>query len=109
MKVDFIAQLKYNSTEEGGRSTPAMSGYRPAIKFEIDDMLTSGSQTFIDKEIVYPGEYVMAEIKIIAVPHFKGRLKEGMTFTFNEGTNLIGTGTIKKIINKELITAPNKT
>ena len=66
---DFTAKLYYKRTEEGGRKTAAKSGYRPQIKFAFSEMQTSGQQVFIDKEIVYPGESVIAEITIIS-PHF---------------------------------------
>lgn len=102
MEQDFIATLKYRATEEGGRETVAKSGYRPTLKFSFDKMLTSGIQTFIDNEQVYPGESVDAFIKILAVPHFQGRLEEGMEFIFTEGDRIIGTGVIKEILNKEL-------
>ncbi len=100
--VDFIAELTYFTTEEGGRKTPAQSGYRPHVKFDFDDMQTSGQQTFIDKEFVYPGEQVKAKIKILSVDHFAGTLHEGMPFDFWEGPNLIGTGEITYIVNSKL-------
>jgi len=99
---DFIATLKYRTSEEGGRSTPAKSGYRPAIKFSFDKMLTSGIQTFIDKDIVNPGDVVEVEIKMLSAPHFYSRLSEGMEFIFTEGRRIIGTGTINEIINHKL-------
>lgn len=101
-KVDFIAELQYLTTEQGGRKTPACSGYRPQTKFDFDAMQTSGQQTFIEREMVFPGETVNAEIKIIAVEHFAHKLKEGMTFQFLEGSTLVGTGKIKLIINDKL-------
>ena len=100
--TDFIATLTYLTSEEGGRKTPAMSNYRPQIKFDFDKMQTSGQQTFIEREMVFPGETVNAEIKIIAVEHFAHKLKEGMTFDFLEGPTLIGTGKIKLIKNELL-------
>ena len=100
--ADFRAILKYKSTEEGGRTTPAKSGYRPAIKFDFDEMLTSGMQYFIDREWVYPGETVDADISILASPYFEGCLYEGLEFKFTEGSRIIGTGTITKIINEKL-------
>lgn len=100
--MDFIATLYYKTFEEGGRTTAAKSGYRPAVKFPFDEMLTTGIQTFIGKEKVFPGDSVEAEIGIIAAPHFKGRLKEGMIFTFSEGHRIIGTGVIKQILNQDL-------
>lgn len=101
-KVDFIAELKYLTTEQGGRKTPAHSGYRPQVKFDFTEMQTSGQQTFIDKEIVYPGETVNAKIKIASPDYFAGNLTEGMKFEFREGATIIGTGQITDIINDKL-------
>lgn len=101
-QADFIAELNYLTTEQGGRKTPAMSNYRPQIKFGFDEMQTSGQQTFIDREIVFPGDVVDAEIKILAVNHFANKLTEGMRFEFLEGLKLIGTGKIKRIKNEVL-------
>ena len=56
--TDFIAMLKYRTTAEGGRKTPASSLYRPQIKFEFSEMRTSGQQRFLDKEIVFLGIYM---------------------------------------------------
>ncbi|WP_114790424.1 hypothetical protein U0035_14190 [Niabella yanshanensis] len=101
-KIDFLADLKYLDTSEGGRKTPAFSKYRPQIKFGFDDMQTSGEQTFINKTVVNPGEEVEASIRIIAVDHFKNRLQEGMAFEFREGPRIIGTGAIVQLLNEKL-------
>ncbi|MCH5690844.1 hypothetical protein LWM68_45410 [Niabella sp. W65] len=101
-KIDFLAHLKYLDTSEGGRKTPAFSKYRPQIKFDFDDMQTSGEQTFINKAVVNPGEEVEASIRIIAVDHFKNRLQEGMAFEFREGSRIIGTGVIVQLLNEKL-------
>lgn len=101
-KVDFIAELQYLTTEQGGRKTPANSGYRPQVKFDFTEMQTSGQQTFIDKETVYPGDKVEAKIKILSPDYFADCLTEGMNFEFREGATLIGTGQIKYIVNDKL-------
>jgi len=101
-KIDFIAKLKYKTTEEGGRRTPAKSGYRPQVKFDFTEMQTSGMQTFIDKEIVFPGETVEAKIKILSPHYYAGYLTEGMKFEFREGVTIIGVGEIKYIVNDKL-------
>jgi hypothetical protein len=101
-KVDFIAELQYLTTEQGGRKTPAHSGYRPQVKFDFAEMQTSGQQTFIDKETVYPGDKVDAKIKILSADYFTDCLTEGMNFEFREGATLIGTGQIKYIVNDKL-------
>ncbi len=101
-KVDFIAELRYLTTEEGGRKTPAKSGYRPQIKFDFDEMQTSGQQTFINKEFVNPGENVKAKIKILSPDHFANTLTEGIEFEFREGATIIGKGKIEYIVNEKL-------
>lgn len=99
---DFIAVLKYKTADDGGRKTAAASGYRPTIKFSFSTYQTSARQTFIDKELVYPGDTVKANIKM-ASPHvFKKCLIEGMGFEFREGPIIIGTGLIITILNIEL-------
>ena len=101
--IDFIADLKYLTTEEGGRKTPVFSSsYRPQIKFDFDEMQTSGQQTFLNKKTVYPGDTVEAAIRILSVEHFANTLTEGMTFEFREGSRVIGTGKIIDILNDKL-------
>ncbi len=100
--VDFIAQLTYLTTEAGGRKTPAFSGYRPQVKFSFSEMQTSGQQVFIDKQEVYPGDTVKAQITIISDTYFAGKLYEGLDFEFLEGSRIIGTGVILEIINTTL-------
>ncbi|TJZ61530.1 hypothetical protein FAZ15_10100 [Sphingobacterium olei] len=100
--IDFIADLQYRTAKGGGRTAPVFSKYRPQIKFEFDEMQTSGEQTFINKSIVYPGESSEAIVRIIALEYFKNRLEEGMCFEFREGTKVIGTGRITQILNEKL-------
>lgn len=100
--TDFVAQLKYRTTEEGRRSTPAFSRYRPQIKFEFNEMQTSGEQIFIGQDEVFPGESIKAKIRITGVDFFRNRLEEGMEFEFREGSRVIGTGKILEILNEEL-------
>ena len=102
LKPDYVAILKYKTLKERGRNTPAISGYRPDIKVPIDPMLTCGVQNFIDKENVFPGKNVKAEINIIASEYFKGQLFVGLEFDFIEGRNIIGTAIIAEIINSDL-------
>jgi len=101
-KVDFIAELQYLTSEQGGRKTPAKSGYRPQVKFDFREMQTSGQQIFIDKETVFPGDKVDAKIKILSPDYFADSLTEGMNFEFREGATVIGTGQIKYIVNDRL-------
>ena len=99
-----ISSLKVSSSSVifPGRKTPAFSGYRPQVKFDFTEMQTSGQQTFIDKETVYPGDKVDAKIKILSPDYFADCLVEGMNFEFREGSKIIGTGQIKYIVNDKL-------
>ena len=99
---DFKAKLKYLSTEQGGRQTPANSGYRPQVKFGFTKMKTSGSQKFIGTDKVSPGETVFAEITILSPQFFENQLEIGMEFDFREGAKIIGTGKIIEILNEAL-------
>ncbi len=101
-KSDFIATLTYRTAEQGGRKTAAKSGYRPQVKFDFEQMQTTGQQTFIERELVFPGDTVDAEIKLLAVDYFVNTLTEGMEFEFREGGTIIGTGKIKHIVNEKL-------
>ena len=103
MKQDFIAKLEFLTSDQSGRKTAAMSGYRPHIEFEkIKGILTSGQQTYIGKEIVKPGETVEAYILTVLSNFFTGMLEEGDKFIFSEGPRPIGKGVIKTILKSQL-------
>jgi len=101
-KFDFIAELKYRTAKEGGRKTPASSGYRPHLEFEFTKMLTSGHQFFIGTDLVNPGETILAHIGMNSTYHCEGKLEIGTEFKFCEGSVIIGFGKITQIINKSL-------
>ncbi|MEO5682184.1 MAG: hypothetical protein ABIQ88_06050 [Chitinophagaceae bacterium] len=105
-EIDFLAELTYFATGQSGRKTPAISGYRPQVKFGFSEKQTAGQQTFIDKQIVYPGDKVLAKIKVLSPHFFADNLEEGMKFEFREGVTIIGTGQIKNIINDRLEKKP---
>jgi hypothetical protein len=99
---DFTASIRLLSTEEGGRRTPVISGYRPSLRFQFDNYLTTGYHIF-NKQTVNPGESETADIKIISKDYFAGKLKEGMMFDIFEGNHKVGEGIIITIINKLLL------
>lgn len=99
---DFVAQLYFKKTEDGGRINFALSGYRPQMKFSFTEVLTSGQQTYIDNKMAFPGDNINALIKLATIEHLKGHLREGTNFEFLEGDRIIGTGRILIIKNREL-------
>lgn len=99
---DFIATIRYLKTIEGGRESPVSSGYKPQLKFDFETMETSGHQTFVNDQIVYPGDTVEAEVRIPSDSYFSKKLTENMKFVLKEGPRLIATGTITRILNINL-------
>ena len=65
-------------------------------------MHTSGQQIFIDRNIVFPGDTVEADIRIIYVEHYAGQLNDKMKFDFRESSRIFGTGQIMHIVNAKL-------
>lgn len=99
---DFVAKITYLTTEEGGRKGYASSGYRPHVKFDGRKEHTSGEQLFVDKDKVFPGDTVIAEIRIAGREIFKNYLFEGQRFEIGEGPVVVGHGEVFEIINPEL-------
>jgi len=61
---DVEAEIALLSVEEGGRQTPAFSGYRPQHKVR-DDYLTTGVHHYIGCDQVFPGQTVHGTIGFI--------------------------------------------
>jgi hypothetical protein len=99
---DFVAKLTYLTTEEGGRNGYAASGYRPHVRFDGRKEMSSGEQLFVDKEKVFPGETVTAEIRILSPMLFEKYLFVGQRFEFGEGQKVVGYGEVIEIINTHL-------
>lgn len=66
-KPDVEAEVTFLSTEEGGRKTPIVSGYRPNHLIK-PDYLTSGQHEYLDVNQVFPGQTVCANIWFITPP-----------------------------------------
>lgn len=99
---DFIAEVKYLTKEEGGRSHYAANGYRPHFQMYGKKEMTSAEQLFIDKDKVAPGEVVKAEIRILWVEAFEGLLERGTGFHLGEGSNIVANGIILEVLNERL-------
>lgn len=99
---DFVAQLYFKKSEDGGSTNFALSGFRPQFKFSFTEIQTSGQQTFIDNKMAFPGDNINALIKLATKEHLNGKLREGSNFEFLECDKVIGTGRILLIKNDEL-------
>jgi translation elongation factor EF-Tu-like GTPase len=103
LEADFVAELVYKTTAQGGRKGAARSGYHPQVKFDFSDMQTSTAQFFHDREWVNPGDTVVADMQMVGRDYFAGTLEIGMRFEVREGSRVTAHGKILEIHNRSLI------
>lgn len=97
-KPHFTALVTFASEEHSGKSTPVSSGYRAKIKFELEQFEYMGMQDFLEKELVFPGDVVTAEITLFYAGKSLDKLYQGQDFDFYENEDVIGRGVITKIL-----------
>lgn len=100
--TDFIGKLYFLTTEEGGRSEITDEIYRPLFKLKDGLDLTSADQKFIGKDRVKPGDTIQSEIRIIWKEPYVRNLSEGAEFVLREGSQVVATGEILKVLNERL-------
>ena len=100
--TDFIGKLYFLTTEEGGRSEITDEIYRPLFKLKDGFDLTSADQKFIGKDRVNPGDTIQSEMRIIWKDPYIGALSEGAEFVLREGSQVVATGEILKVLNQKL-------
>jgi Elongation factor Tu C-terminal domain len=98
-QYELEAEIYYLTTAEGGRANPVYSGYRG--QFYYDDKNWDAPQSFIDKEICYPGETVKVNIQTLSPHAHVGRFFVGKEFETREGNRVVGRGKITKIIRQD--------
>ena len=98
---DIEAEVTFLSTADGGRSTPARSGYRPN-HLVLPDYLTSGHHEYMGKEEVLPGEAAITEIWFLSPEQYPRSMHVGKVIRVQEGSRLIGHAKVLKIYNKAL-------
>ena len=101
-ELDFIAELYYLKTTEGGRKNYSRSGYRPHFKIAAKKEMTSAEQIFIEKDKVFPGESINAEIRILSKDQFKNLLYNNLGFQLYEGDKIVAKGQIIEVHNEDL-------
>ncbi|MFN7139267.1 MAG: hypothetical protein ACK4UN_08010 [Limisphaerales bacterium] len=104
---DVEADIYFLPPERGGRPVPAHSGYRPAHKVR-EDYLTTGVHTYIDSEQVFPCETARAFISFITPELYPHCLWVGREISVQEGSRVVGSARITKILNPILEKTSNK-
>lgn len=91
--TEFEGEVYILSKEEGGRSTPFFSGYKPQFYIRTTDV-TGEIALPEGMEMVMPGDTVNLKIKLIAPV----ALEEQQRFAIREGGKTVGAGVVTKII-----------
>jgi elongation factor Tu len=93
---DIEAEIYFLTTEEGGRNTPAISGYRPQFYYDEHDW--DAVQDYNVPE-VYPGQTVTARLTFLSPQFHLEKLYIGKEFLIREGQKTVAKGRIIKILN----------
>jgi len=90
----FKARIYVLSGEEGGRSKPFKTGYKPQFFFRVSNIT---GKVILDEtvEVAKPGEDYVITVEFVK----KVVINEGLRFIMREGKLTIGTGIITEIIN----------
>ena len=94
---DIEAEITFLKTEEGGRSTPAFSGYCP--QFYYDEMNFVAVHHYIDISEIHPGQTVTTHLWFGAPQWHFEKVFIGMKFEIREGAKIVGNGVITNILN----------
>ncbi len=91
--TEFEAEIVALTKEEGGRTTPVFTGYRPQFYFRTTDV--TGVLTLPEgTEMMMPGDNLRAKIELITPI----AMDEGLRFAIREGGRTVGAGVVSKIL-----------
>lgn len=93
---DIEAQITFLPTDRGGKTLSVTTGY--FVQFFYDGQNWDAIHTYPDREFVNPGEKVTAYLAFSTPEHHRGKLHPGKTFEVREGSHIVATGTVTKII-----------
>lgn len=89
----FKGQIYVLTQDEGGRSTPFFSGYRPQFYFRTTDV-TGDVRLPAGREMVMPGDNVELEIELITTI----AMEKDVRFSIREGGRTVGSGIVTEIL-----------
>jgi elongation factor Tu len=90
----FHCEVYVLGAEEGGRSRPFFTGYRPQFHIRTTDV--PGEITIADGDMALPGDTVTMTVSL-------GRaiaLDEGLGFAIREGRRTVGAGTVTALLDR---------
>jgi elongation factor Tu len=94
----FESEVYVLTNDEGGRTTPFFTGYRPQFYVRTTDVTGAITDFTADDgsavEMVLPGD----RIKMTAELIYPVAIEDGMRFAIREGGRTIGAGVVSKIV-----------
>jgi len=96
---DAEAQVRFLRTDEGGRTSPVRSGYRP--QFYYLGANWDAVQAYPDVEEVLPGDEVRTLLWFLSPGEHVGKVRAGLEFEVREGARVMGRGTITRVLELE--------
>jgi len=90
----FEGEVYILTKEEGGRSTPFFSGYKPQFYFRTTDV-TGKLDLLGGAEMCMPGDNIQMAIDLEDKPI---AMEDGLRFAIREGGRTVGSGVVTKII-----------
>ncbi len=88
-----------------GRNTSVFSGYRPYHAIHTNYQ-TTGEHTYLDHDVVKPGESVRVAVRFITPNVYPQCIWEGRELTVQEGARIVGILKITSIANEALRVVP---
>ena len=96
---DIEVVITFLRTEEGGRTCPVFSGYRPQFYYEKQDW--DAEHTYFGVEQVKPGDTVTARLTFTRPHMHLGRICVGTEFLLREGSKTVAKGHVTEILHLE--------
>ena len=98
---DLECQITFLPTEHGGRQSSVSTGYCPQLYYDSED--SGAFHSYPDREIVFPGDTVRVELRLLNEKCHVGRLFVGKVVLIREGNKTVGYGHVTKILNERLL------
>ena len=102
---EFRARIYVLTPEEGGRTRPVYSGYRPALRLKLnggsnEDSYKDCVLTWEDRDKVMPGGEGYSRIKLWFPDLAQGVLKPNLAFELSEFSHVVARGSVIEVCNE---------
>ena len=95
-RPDLEAEVKFLTTEEGGREHFVRSGYRPKFCYRSENY--DAVQEFVGKDKVYPGQTAVVRFQFLHPESLVNRIDVGDDFKILESNRTVATGRVTRIL-----------